>query len=55
MNLLVVDDERLALQLLTDTIQKVLPDATICAFTKRCALRRKQPVKLRFWIFRCAP
>ena len=34
MNLLAVDDEHLALQLLTDTIQKVLPNATISAFTK---------------------
>ena len=29
MNLLAVDDERLALQLLTDTIQKVLPNTTM--------------------------
>ena len=34
MKILAVDDERLALQLLTDTIQKVLPEAEVFSFGK---------------------
>ena len=34
MKILAVDDERLALQLLTDTIQKILPEAEIFCFGK---------------------
>ena len=34
MKVLAVDDERPALQLLTDTVQSVLPEAEIFSFTK---------------------
>lgn len=34
MKVLAVDDERLALQLLTDTVQSVLPEAELFSFTK---------------------
>lgn len=34
MKILAVDDERLALQLLTDTIQKILPEAEVFSFGK---------------------